>query len=83
MTSNINSKIVTVLAVGFIAAFAAPAFASVDVEANPLASGRYIGSVPGPVLTTIAMAHAEATRPADTRHIQEWTQFERAVGGIR
>ena len=78
-----NSKIKTLVAVGFIAAFAAPAFASVDVEANPLASGRYIGNVPGPILTTVAMAHAEATRPTDSRHTQEWREFERAVGGIR
>ena len=77
-----NSKIKTLLAVGLVAAFASPALA-IDVEANPLASGRYVDGAPGPVLTKYGTAHAEATRTLDTRSSQEWRQFDRAVGGIR
>jgi hypothetical protein len=77
-----TSKIKTILAVGLVAAFASPAFA-LDVEANPVASGRYIAGTPGPFVSPISMAYAEATKPTHATTSWEERQFERAVGGIR
>ena len=83
-----NSKIKTLLAVGLVAAFASPAFAALDVEANPLASGRYTAGAPGPIANTIVVARAEAMKhmnayaSTQTAPNAEWVQFERAVGGI-
>jgi hypothetical protein len=80
-----NQKIKTLLAVGLVAAFASPAFAALDVEANPLASGRYVAGAPGPVIT---FAHADAKHmnayaSTHTAPNADSVAFERAVGGIR
>jgi hypothetical protein len=86
MTSNaMTSKIKTVVAIGLVAAFASPAFAALDVEANPLASGRYVAGAPGPIVAPIVLARADATRHASahTDQTSDSVQFERAVGGIR
>ena len=82
-----NQKIKTVLAVALVAAFASPAFAALDVEANPLASGRYVAGAPGPV-DAIVFAHADAKHmnayaSTQTAPNADQVQFERAVGGIR
>ena len=80
-----NAKIKIVVAAGLVAAFASPAFAALDVEANPLASGRYIAGAPGPIVSPIVLARADAMKHTTTHADQntEWVQFERAVGGIR
>lgn len=74
----------TLLTLGFVAAVAAPAFAAVDVERDPVASGRYFAGTPDPV----ANAYAKS-RPAMTRHTVkqdrrwiEWLLNERNVGRI-
>jgi hypothetical protein len=79
------TKIQTILAAGLIAAFASPAFAGLDVEGDPLASGRYVSGAPGPVVITHAETakHMNAFASAHTAPNGESVQFERAVGSIQ
>lgn len=80
-----NQKIKTLVAVGLVAAFASPAFAALDVEANPVASGRYVAGAPGPIASPIVLARADAMKHTATHATQtsDDAQFARAVGGIR
>jgi hypothetical protein len=80
-----TTRIKTVLAAGLVAVLASPAFAALDVEANPVASGRYLAGTPGPTAAPIiVVAHAGAIRATHTNTSSSDAElFDRAVGHIR